>query len=196
MSVCPSVTSRYFVKTDRRIELVFRTEAFFDVSYNVFKVNSGMSKNKGTFLRRPTVFQTLDVGNFATARWRLQRLARQRWTLSVKQTMIVGRNKLTALAAVDVRPTTLASLSYWASTSEQHDASCGSLSDSRCSFRGCSRLKYLGWGVGPSSPKGSGKEPQWKSNFVHRSLKTWHLVTSRLLFFSENPLNAVCQEYG
>ena len=36
-----------------------------------------------------------------------------------------------------------------------------------------------------SSPAGSEAEPRRKSNFVHFSLKIWHLVASNLLFFSE-----------
>ena len=43
---------------------------------------------------------------------------------------------------------------------------------------------------------GSGAEPQRKSNFGRFSRKIWHLVASNLLFFSENQLTTVRQEYG
>jgi len=39
-----------------------------------------------------------------------------------------------------------------------------------------------------SSPAGSEAEPRRKSNFVHFSLKIWHLVASNLLFFLK-PVN-------
>jgi len=50
LSVCLSVTSRCSVEMDRRIELVFGTEASFDLSYTTFSENSGIYKKKGTSL--------------------------------------------------------------------------------------------------------------------------------------------------
>jgi len=52
VSVCVglSVTSRCSVKMDVRINLVFGVGASFDQSYTAFSVNSGMYRNKGTFL--------------------------------------------------------------------------------------------------------------------------------------------------
>ena len=52
VSVCVglSVTSRCSVKMDVRINLVFGVGASFDQSYTAFSGNSGMYRNKGTFL--------------------------------------------------------------------------------------------------------------------------------------------------
>ena len=52
VSVCVglSVTSRCSVKMDIRINLVFGVGASFDQSYTAFSGNSGMYRNKGTFL--------------------------------------------------------------------------------------------------------------------------------------------------
>ena len=50
LSVSVSVTSRGSVETAERIELVYGMGAPFRLSYTVLKGNSGISKNKGTFL--------------------------------------------------------------------------------------------------------------------------------------------------
>jgi len=66
VSVClsASVTSRYSIETAEWIELAFGLVASFHLSYAVLKGNSGISKNKGTFLFG-TLSQTQDLANFA-----------------------------------------------------------------------------------------------------------------------------------
>ena len=50
LPVCLSVISRSFIETDGRIELIFGTGASLLPSYTVLKGNSGISRNKGTYL--------------------------------------------------------------------------------------------------------------------------------------------------
>ena len=50
MSLCLSVTSRYSIKRDERINMLFSMDASFDQSYAVIYWNSGIYKNKGTSL--------------------------------------------------------------------------------------------------------------------------------------------------
>ena len=56
LSACPSVslsvTSRFYIETDGRVDLVFGMQVSYDQSYAVlFLKNSGIYKNKGTSLR-------------------------------------------------------------------------------------------------------------------------------------------------
>jgi len=65
------VTSWCCSVTDGRIELVFRVEVSFHLSYSFFlRGNSGISKNTGPFVRNFS--ETVDI--FATARRSPQRV--------------------------------------------------------------------------------------------------------------------------
>jgi len=81
VSVCPSVTSRFFIETDERIGLVFGMGASFDLLwYKEIHVPS-----KIRVLPSGILLQILDLENFATSYQSSKRvinLARERWTLT------------------------------------------------------------------------------------------------------------------
>ena len=70
LSVCLSVTSRYCIKTTRRIELGFGMQAF--TTYHTLCYNGTLVSLKIRALRSVTLLQTLDFKNFATCRSRCQ----------------------------------------------------------------------------------------------------------------------------
>jgi len=89
-SVCLSVTRRHDVETAGRIELVFGVKAIVGLSYTVLQGNLAKSKITGTYLWNFS--PTLDLEQF--------------------------RHGTSTVASVVnlVRPTTVASLSHWASS--------------------------------------------------------------------------------
>ena len=102
-----SVTSRYCSEMVGRIELDFGTDASFNTSYVIFEGNSAIFKNVHFPLElcrkiSPRQWLYVDRRNVVI------NLAPQSWTLSVMNSTVAGRTKLTILATVDVRPTTLA----------------------------------------------------------------------------------------
>ena len=82
LSVCLFVTSGCSFETAERIELVFSMGDSFHLSYTVLKGNTGISKNKGTFLSN--FAPNSGLRKFRHDRSIVQRvvdLARERWTL-------------------------------------------------------------------------------------------------------------------
>ena len=88
-SVCLTVTRRYYIEWDKRIEVVFGTQSLLGFSYKVLEENSGISKIKCS-----------SFGNFVPNS-KLRKISQ----------LYVDRCKCCQL-----RPTTFASLSHRAST--------------------------------------------------------------------------------
>ena len=114
--VCVCRQSRRYIETAGRIELVFGMEASFVCLTSCCR--DIRIYPKMIVLPSRMVSQSLNIKNFATARvLGLANSTQVDSECGKLATVVVGRTKLTVLATVDVRPTTLASLSQRASIS-------------------------------------------------------------------------------